>query len=107
MTGISPWNNNNLIDFPEARYLKYKQTAEKFRIIQLGLCMWKKIDVKDGENIYLAKPYNIYLFPEDIAGNNLLNCETAAIIFNREHKMDFNKWIYKGIVLKLIKVFHI
>jgi hypothetical protein len=23
--------------------------------------------------------------------------ETSAIIFNREHKMDFNKWIYQGI----------
>ena len=46
---------------------------------------------------YIAKPYNFYVFPEDNTGNNLLICETSAIIFNRDHKMDFNKWIYSGI----------
>jgi hypothetical protein len=95
MTGISPWNNN-IIDFPEHRYTKYKATAEKFRIIQLGICAWKKVYSNENEFNYISKPYNIYMFPEDTVGNSLLNCETAAIIFNREHKMDFNKWIYKG-----------
>jgi poly(A)-specific ribonuclease len=92
MTGIDPWKNN-ILDFPDQRYLKYKSTAEKYRIIQLGLCLWNKSD----SNSYQALPYNIYMFPEDFSGNNQLNCETSAIIFNREHNMDFNKWIYKGV----------
>jgi hypothetical protein len=92
MTGIDPWKNN-ILDLPDQRYLKYKATAEKYRIIQLGLCLWNKTDF----NSYQALPYNIYMFPEDFSGNNQINCETSAIIFNREHNMDFNKWIYKGI----------
>jgi poly(A)-specific ribonuclease len=92
MTGIDPWKNN-ILDFPEQRYLKYKSTAEKYRIIQLGLCLWNKSD----SNSYQALPYNIYMFPDDYSGNTQLNCETSAIIFNREHNMDFNKWIYKGV----------
>jgi hypothetical protein len=96
MTGINPWNRN-LIDFPDSRYGKYKQIAEKFRIIQLGICTWKKVTKENSEFHYEAKPYNIYVFPEDWSGNTHINCETAAIIFNRENKMDFNKWIYKGV----------
>ena len=92
MTGIDPWKPS-IIDFPEHRYSKYKSTAEKYRIIQLGLCIWNKSE----SGAYIALPYNIYIFPEDFSGNNYLNCETSAIIFNREHKMDFNKWIYKGV----------
>lgn len=93
LTGIN-CRQNNIIDYPEARYNKYKATAEKFRIIQLGICTWKRENVPDLK--FLAKAYNIYMFPEDISGNALLNCETSAMIFNRDHKMDFNKWIYKG-----------
>ncbi len=101
LTGINPWQNN-ILDFPEARYTKYKQTAEKFRIIQLGICTWHKY-FNETENKYkfIARPYTIYVFPEENVGNALLNCETSAIIFNREHGMDFNKWIYKG------KIFHL
>jgi hypothetical protein len=100
MTGINPWNNH-ILDFPDFRYSKYRSTAEKFRIIQVGICTWKKTGGSEENNSknpsYIARPYNIYIFPEDFSGNNLINCETAALIFNREHKMDFNKWIYKGI----------
>lgn len=95
MTGINPWNNN-VLDYAEARFNKYKQTAEKFRIIQVGICIYNKT-YNDNKVEYIAKPYNFYVFPEDNSGNNLLNCETQAIIFNRDHNMDFNKWIYKGI----------
>lgn len=48
----------------------------------------------------MARPYNIYVFPEDNVGNSFLNCETGAIIFNRDHGMDFNKWIHKGNYIK-------
>ena len=124
MTGINPWQSN-ILDFPDHRYSKYRQTAEKYRIIQLGICAWKKISANAPNNYentgsvhsspshhnsphsqdyhiqkmssYIARPYNIYIFPEDNSGQQQINCETGAIIFNRDHKMDFNKWIYKGI----------
>ena len=101
LTGINPWNNN-ILDFPETRYTKYKSTAEKFRIIQLGICTWhKNYDQNENKFNYIVRPYNIYVFPEENVGNSLINCETGAIIFNRDHGMDFNKWIYKGNLLSL------
>jgi hypothetical protein len=86
--------NNNILDYPEERYLKYKSTAEKFKIIQIGICCFSKSKENNGE--YTAKPYTFFIFPEENSGNNFINCETNAIIFNRDHKMDFNKWIYEG-----------
>jgi poly(A)-specific ribonuclease len=100
MTGIAPYSSN-ITDFPDGRYSKNKMTAERFRIIQLGICTWKKIPSigMDDKPVFLSKPYNIYVFPEEDSGpgSGLINCETAAIIFNRDHGMDFNKWIYKGV----------
>jgi hypothetical protein len=54
--------------------------------------VFKKVEAE-----WFSKTYNCYIFPEDNSGNNYLNMETSAIIFNRDHKMDFNKWIYQGI----------
>jgi poly(A)-specific ribonuclease len=93
MTGISQ-GNNNILDYPDGRYGKYKNTAEKFKIIQLGVVPWKKVQSEDGKPSYNAKPYNIYVFPDEEYG--LVTCETSALIFNKDHGMDFNKWIYKG-----------
>jgi hypothetical protein len=83
----------NILDSPEERFIKYKQIAEKYKIIQVGICTYKKTAEKE----YIAKPYNFYVFPEDNSGTNNLVLETSAILFNRDHKMDFNKWIYQGI----------
>jgi poly(A)-specific ribonuclease len=102
MSGIGS-RNNNIIDFPEERYLKYKNIAEKYKIIQVGICVFNRVE---GDNQYIAKPYNFYVFPEENTGNNYINCEVGALIFNRDHNMDFNKWIYKGrLILNNYKVF--
>lgn len=91
-------SSNNILDYPEERYLKTKKTAEKFQIIQIGLCLFMKTNQNNtnNSNEFIVKPYSFYLFPEDYSGNPFITCETSAIIFNREHKMDFNKWIYEG-----------
>lgn len=73
--------------------MKYKATSEKFRIIQFGLCTWNKVE---GSDVWITKPFNIYTFPEEYTGNIFINCETSALLFNKDHGMDFNKWIYKG-----------
>lgn len=67
--------------------------AEKYKIIQVGLTTFNKT----AENEFICRPYTFYVFPEENSGNNMLNSELSSIIFNREHKMDFNKWIYNGI----------
>lgn len=97
MTGIAQYNRN-FMDSPEERYLKLKGAAETFRIIQLGIVPWKKNNTLiNYKPHYIAKPYNIYVFPNEEGGNSQLNCEISAMIFNRDHGMDFNKWICKGV----------
>ena len=53
--------------------------------------------IKNNTNSYIAKPYNIYVFPSEKMNNNQCNLEIDAIIFNREHGCDFNKWINEGV----------
>jgi len=49
-------------------------------------------------NRYIAFPYNFWLYPDHNPGmKDLISCEISALNFLKEHKMDFNKWIYQGI----------
>lgn len=98
MTGIAT-GNRHFLDSPSERYLKHKISAEKFRIIQLGLVPWfRKTDESDKTKIsYEAKPYNIYVFPGKEVEYMNINCEVSALIFNSKHGMNFNTWIYKGV----------
>ena len=96
LTGIAN-NSRNFLDSPSERYLKMKISAEKYKIIQLGLVPWFKNINNNNIIEYRAKPYNIYLFPNEEVGNQQINCELSSIVFNRENGMDFNKWIKHGV----------
>lgn len=85
--------HQTLIDTPAERYYLYKKAAEKYRIIQVGLVLWHKKE----DNSYIARPYNFYVFPYEEFNNNRFDMEVGAIIFNREHGIDFNKWINQGV----------
>ena len=99
MTGIENDQNNIIIDTPENRYLKYKRTSEKYSIIQLGLTIFKKD--KANPNQYNCYPYNLYLFPNandlKVLSQDNMNLEIKSMLFNRNGKIDFNKWINEGI----------
>ena len=106
MTGIENDKNNVIIDTPENRYLKYKKTSEKFSIIQLGITIFNKVKTdsnEKGENkiIYDCYPYNLYLFPNAVdlkaLSQDSMNLEIKSMLFNRNGKIDFNKWINEGI----------
>jgi poly(A)-specific ribonuclease len=94
LTGIV--YNLNFLDSPSERYNRLKLSSEKFKIIQFGLVPWIKNEI-NGKISYIAKPYNIFCFPNEDSGNLQINCEISSMIFNREHGMDFNKWIRKGV----------
>lgn len=107
MTGISLFNpatgqvenGTKVSDSIQERYAKMKPVAETYRIIQLGVCLFhpKQAQSEQGDNSqqvsYEARPYNFYLFPEQ--GNVFM--EATAVHFNKDHNMDFNRWIYHGI----------
>ena len=82
-------------DSPEENFIKSKYNAENFRIIQLGITIFTKNI--DNNKEYIAKSYNIYVFPSEKQHNNKFDFYLGSIIFNREHGCDFNKWISKGV----------
>ena len=88
-------NKFKIYDSPEEYFEKLKYNAENFRIIQLGITIFKKNLENPKE--YTSKPYCIYVFPSEKQNNNKFNFLLGAIIFNREHGCDFNKWISKGV----------
>ena len=80
-------------DSVPARYLKMKQIASQYSIIQVGVSLF----IPHGDD-YEACPYNFYIFPDEGLGKNpRITLEVSAISFNKQHRMDFNKWIYEGI----------
>ena len=88
-------NKFKIYDSPEEYFTKLKYNAENFRIIQFGICTFKK-NIQNPQE-YIAKPYYIYVFPSEKQNNNRFDFQIGAIIFNREHGCDFNKWISKGV----------
>ena len=99
MTGIENDKNNIIFDTPKNRYAKYKKTAEKYSIIQLGLTIF--IKDKTDPNQINCYPYNFYLFPNandlKALSQDNMNFEIKSMIFNSNGKIDFNKWISEGI----------
>lgn len=80
-------------DTVSERYQKMKRVASQFSIIQVGISIF----IPRGDT-YEACPYNFYIFPDEGAGKNpRIILEVSAIAFNKQHNMDFNKWIYEGI----------
>ena len=84
-----------IYDSPEENFIKSKYNAENFRIIQFGISFFIKSLNNDKE--YIAKPYNIYVFPSEKQNNGKFDFYIESIIFNRDHGCDFNKWIKKGV----------
>lgn len=83
-----------------------RAVAEKYQLIQLGLCFFLN-DTKSEEpppegkhkkSVYMAYPFNIYLFPEECSGSkNEIVFDIDTVNFHKQQKLDFNKWIYEGV----------
>ena len=65
-------NKSKIYDSPEEYFTKLKYNAENFRIIQLGITIFKKSEENNKE--YIAKPYCIYVFPSEKQNNNKFVC---------------------------------
>jgi poly(A)-specific ribonuclease len=81
------------IDSCEERYSSLRRIASTFRIIQVGLSLFSS-----SGGSWVARPFNFYVFPSEVPGyNQRLVLEIGAINFLKEHRMDFNTWLYNGI----------
>ena len=66
-SGLIP-SKFKIFDSPEENFQKSKIMAENYRIIQVGITPF----IKKENNIkgYIAKPYNIYVFPSEKQNNS-------------------------------------
>jgi poly(A)-specific ribonuclease len=100
MTGIRTFKQEMLSDIPQERYAKMASAcSNKYKIIQVGLCLFTK-----KEWGLVARPYNIYVYPRESFGYSpQLTLDVQAMDFNSKHGMDWNKWIYEGVTYMTMK----
>eukprot|EP01018_Ginkgo_biloba_P023203 Gb_26782 [translate_table: standard] len=100
MTGITsaPWRDNFEFDTFNVRYSKLKDSAEKFAVVQFGVCPFRWDSAKGH---FFAYPHNFYIFPRKELSVSMppfdFLCQTASMEFLANHHFDFNTCIYEGI----------
>ncbi|XP_042397170.1 poly(A)-specific ribonuclease PARN-like isoform X5 [Zingiber officinale] len=64
MTGVTsaPWRNSFEFDRSDVRYLKLKDSVEKFAVVQFGVCPFRWDSSKGS---FFAHPHNFYIFPRN------------------------------------------
>ncbi|CAK8565755.1 unnamed protein product [Lathyrus sativus] len=100
MTGVtsSPWRESFKFDRSDVRYLKIRDSASRFAVVQFGVCPFRW----DSSNqSFVAYPYNFYIFPrQELDGFGPCNeflCQTTSINFLAKYQFDFNVFIHEGI----------
>jgi len=103
MTGVSFSGEKQVSigDRPHQRYQRMRRVANHYSIIQFGLAVFHESSSKEpGSDLtvgapssYTCRVYNFYLFPQE-GGVNL---DGEAVTFNRNHGMDWNKWVREGV----------
>ncbi|XP_021905805.1 poly(A)-specific ribonuclease PARN [Carica papaya] len=100
MTGITsaPWRESFEFDRFDVRYLKVKDSAEKFAVVQFGVCPFRWDPLK---NSFISHPHNFFVFPRqelpfDGPSHEFL-CQTTSIDFLAKYQFDFNACIHEGV----------
>ncbi|KAK9268496.1 hypothetical protein L1049_000248 [Liquidambar formosana] len=100
MTGITsaPWRESFEFDRFDVRYLKVKDSAEKFAVVQFGVCPFRWDSSKQS---FVAHPHNFYIFPRQELPVNGPSyeflCQTTSIDFLAKYQFDFNACIHEGV----------
>lgn len=93
-----------------------RQSVNKYNIIQVGLSLFTPKGLQQFENdnkeMYEIRPYNIFVFPRvNSEFSPQINCDASAMEFNKNHNMDWQKWINEGFIFFCVKkknlIFHI
>ncbi|XP_071725703.1 poly(A)-specific ribonuclease PARN [Rutidosis leptorrhynchoides] len=100
MTGVTsaPWRDSFEFDRFDVRYLKVKDSAEKFAVVQFGVCPFRWDSNKQS---FISHPHNFYIFPRQEVGGNDASyeflCQTSSIDFLAKYQFDFNLCVKEGI----------
>ncbi|XP_035178663.1 poly(A)-specific ribonuclease PNLDC1 isoform X3 [Oxyura jamaicensis] len=90
-----PQNNQpSLFDSPAERYLKVRQSVQRFTVTQLGLAIFSK----ENSNKYVVHSYNFFLFPSTLGVTDVeFTLSASSIQFLSHYGFDFNKFLKDGI----------
>ncbi|KAK9138911.1 hypothetical protein Sjap_009505 [Stephania japonica] len=94
----APWRRIlPFLDTAETAYLKSKDAAERFQILQFAVCPFTVSESK-----VVAHPYNFHLFPRDELNVGMppsysFSCQTSYLTYMAREGFDFNSCIYDGI----------
>jgi len=104
MSGISlPGNGgssrSNYGDTPQERYAKMYPISSRYKIVQMGVCVFSKATKKGmaaetEKETLIARPYNFYTFAAE--GEDVV-LSLSAMHFLKDQGMDFNKWVRQGV----------
>ncbi|KAH6764441.1 Polynucleotidyl transferase [Perilla frutescens var. frutescens] len=100
MTGITsaPWRESFEFDRPDIQYLKVKDSAHKFAVVQFGVCPFRW---DPHTTSFVANPHNFYIFPrQEITSDGVsydFLCQTSSLEFLAKYQFDFNTCINEGI----------
>ncbi|XP_062225876.1 poly(A)-specific ribonuclease PARN [Phragmites australis] len=100
MSGVTsaPWRDTFELDRADVRYLKLRDSAERFAALQLGVCPFRWDPAKSA---FVAHPHNFFIFPRkelpsDCSTHEFL-CQTTSIDFLAKYQFDFNTCFREGI----------
>ncbi|CAL5026989.1 unnamed protein product [Urochloa decumbens] len=99
MSGVTsaPWRDTFELDRADVRYLKLRDSAERFAALQLGVCPFRWDPAKSA---FIAHPHNFFIFPRkeltDCSSHEFL-CQTTSIDFLAKYQFDFNTCFREGI----------
>lgn len=100
MSGVTsaPWRDTFELDRADVRYLKLRDSAERFAALQLGVCPFRWDPAKSA---FVAHPHNFFIFPRkelpsDCSSHEFL-CQTTSIEFLAKYQFDFNTCFREGI----------
>ncbi|KFQ36117.1 Poly(A)-specific ribonuclease PARN-like domain-containing protein 1, partial [Mesitornis unicolor] len=97
-TGLhSTFSQNNepsLFDSPAERYLKARQSVQRFTVAQLGLAIFSN----ENSNKYVVHAYNFFLFPSTLGVMDAeFSLSAHSIQFLTHYGFDYNKFLKDGI----------
>ncbi|KAL6845839.1 hypothetical protein ACP4OV_024414 [Aristida adscensionis] len=100
MSGVTsaPWRDIFELDRADVRYLKLRDSAQRFAALQLGVCPFRWDPAKSA---FVAHPHNFFIFPRkelpiDFSSHEFL-CQTTSIDFLAKYQFDFNTCFREGI----------
>ncbi|NXY01024.1 PNDC1 ribonuclease, partial [Pteruthius melanotis] len=95
----SPFPNSgfvpSLFDSPVERYVKARQSVQRFTLVQLGKCCF---DTERGFPRYVVHSYNFFLFPSTLGIRDVeFTLSASSIQFLSHYGFDYNKFLKDGI----------